>query len=287
VAITGSLVGDRPATLVGEFPAVEAGGKVAGVGSRVGDRPAVLASEFPAVEAGGKMAGVGSRVGDRPAVLASEFPAVEAGGKMAAAGSRVGDRPAVLGVKFPTVEAGGKIAAACSHVGDRAAAFVFPVLQRRSMGKSPGEETGEGGELFPQHLGGCFRRDGIAVDGTAPDLSGGKVVGFPPALLFGQVQSLEGLRVGEKIGNSEIERGNMEEKGSELAHFTYPRLPQNKSTSCPASCKREDSAPVTDRSIPRFSHRNPSTVPAHTQRQSPSLEVPHLRFAHFSHRYST
>jgi len=103
-------------------------------------------------------------------------------------------------------------------VGDRAAAFLFPVLQRGSMGKSPREETGEGGELFPQHLGGRFRRNGIAIDGTAPDLSGGKIVGFPPALLLGQVQGLEGLRVGEKIGNSEIERGNMEEKGSESAH---------------------------------------------------------------------
>ena len=110
------------------------------------------------------------------------------------------------------------MAVAGSRVGDRAAAFLFPVLQRGSMGKSPGEETGEGGELFPQNHGGRFRRDGIAVDGTAPDLSGGKVVGFPPALLLGQVQGLEGLRVGEKVGNSEIERGNMEEKGSESAH---------------------------------------------------------------------
>ena len=255
--------------------------------SHVGDRPADLVGEFPAAEAGGKVAAAGSRVGDRAAVAVGQIPAAEAEGKMAAAGSHVGDRPAIDVGEFPAVEAGGKRTVKGSLVGDRAAAFLFPVLQRGSMGKSPGEETGEGGELFPQHPCGCFRRDGIAVDGTAPDLSGGKVVGFPPALLFGQVQSLEGLRVGEKIGNSEIERGNMEEKGSELAHFTYPRLPQNKSTSCPASCKREDSAPVTDRSIPRFSHRNPSTVPAHTQRQSPSLEVPHLRFAHFSHRYST
>jgi len=43
-------------------------------------------------------------------------------------------------------------------------------------------------------------------------------VGFPPALLFGQVQGLEGLRVREKIGNRKLERGNTEEKGSESAH---------------------------------------------------------------------
>jgi len=137
---------------------------------------------------------------------------------MAAAGSRVGDRAAVAVGQIPAAEAGGKVTVAGSLVGDRAAAFLFPVLQRRSMGKSPGEETGEGGELFPQNPGGRFRRDGIAVDGAAPDLSGGKVVGFPPALLFGQVQSLEGLRVGEKIGNRKLERGNTEEKGSELTH---------------------------------------------------------------------
>jgi len=188
-------------------------------GSHVGDRPADLVGEFPAAEAGGKVAAAGSHVGDRAAVAVGQIPTVETGGKMAAAGSHVGDCPAVPVCEFPTVEAGGKIAAACSHVGDRAAAFLFPVLQRGSMGKSPREETGEGGELFPQHLGGRFRRDGIAVDGAAPDLSGGKVVGFPPALLFGQVQGLEGLRVGEKVGNRKLERGNTEEKGSELAHI--------------------------------------------------------------------
>ena len=191
---------------------------MAAEGSRVGDRPAIDVGEFPAVEAGGKMAGVGSLVGDRPADLVGEFPAAEAGGKVAAAGSHVGDRPAVPVCEFPAVEAGGKMAAVGSLVGDRPAAFLFPVLQRGSMGKSPGEETGEGGELFPQHPCGCFRRDGIAVDGTALGLSGGKVVGFPPALLLGQVQSLEGLRVGEKVGNRKLERGNMKEKGSELTH---------------------------------------------------------------------
>ena len=191
---------------------------MAAAGSLVGDREAGTVGEFPAVEAGGKMAVAGSHVGDRPAVAGYEFPAVEAGGKMAVAGSLVGDRPAILVGEFPAVEAGGKMAAVGSLVGDRAAAFVFPVLQRGSVGKSPGEETGEGGELFPQNPGGRFRRDGIAVDGAAPDLSGGKVVGFPPALLFGQVQSLEGLRVGEKIGNRKLERGNTEEKGSELTH---------------------------------------------------------------------
>ena len=188
-------------------------------GSLVGDRAAVPVCEFPAVEAGGKRTVKGSRVGDRPAAPVGKFPAVEAGGKVAAVGSLVGDRAAVAVGQIPAAEAGGKVTVAGSLVGDRAAAFLFPALQRGSMGKSPGEETGEGGELFPQHPCGCFRRDGIAVDGTALGLSGGKVVGFPPALLLGQVQSLEGLRVGEKVGNRKLERGNMEEKGSELTHL--------------------------------------------------------------------
>ena len=219
MAAAGSLVGDRPAVDVGEFPAAEAGGKMAVEGSLVGDRAAVPVCEFPAVEAGGKRTVKGSRVGDRPAAPVGKFPAVEAGGKVAAVGSLVGDRAAVAVGQIPAAEAGGKVTVAGSLVGDRAAAFLFPALQRGSMGKSPGEETGEGGELFPQHPCGCFRRDGIAVDGTALGLSGGKVVGFPPALLLGQVQSLEGLRVGEKVGNRKLERGNMEEKGSELTHL--------------------------------------------------------------------